>query len=182
MRFAHFCTTICSAPSRSLTPALYEKMKILILLLAIFSIDALADVDLVKVDKSDRKMYLFDDGKIVKEYSIALGSNPKGHKVQEGDERTPEGTYVLDYLKLDSAFYKAMHISYPNATDIAKAESLGVSPGGFIMIHGQRNGLGGLSLISQWFNWTNGCVALTNDEMDEFINLVKVGTQIQIQW
>jgi len=157
-------------------------MKILPILLTLFALDAFADVDLVKVDKSDRKMYLMDDGNVLMEYDIALGANPKGHKVQEGDERTPEGTYTLDYLKLDSAFHKAMHISYPNANDIAKAKSLGVSPGGFIMVHGQKNGIEWLSFISQWFNWTNGCIAVTNDEMDEFIKLVKVGTKIQIQW
>ena len=96
-------------------------MKILLSVLTLISINAFADVDLVKVDKSDRKMYLIGDGNIIKVYSIALGANPKGHKVQEGDEKTPEGSYILDYLKLDSAFYKAMHVSYPNAADIAKA-------------------------------------------------------------
>ena len=157
-------------------------MKILFLLLTLFAANAIAEVDLVKVDKSDRKMYLMVGGNVLKKYEIALGANPKGHKVQEGDEKTPEGTYTLDYLKLDSAFYKAMHVSYPNQNDIAKAKSLGVSPGGLIMVHGQRNGLGWLSFVAQWFNWTNGCIALTNDEMDGFIEMVKVGTEIQIQW
>ncbi|MCK7576030.1 MAG: L,D-transpeptidase family protein [Chromatiales bacterium] len=74
------------------------------------------------------------------------------------------------------------HVSYPHQNDVAKAKSLGVSPGGLIMVHGQRNGLGWLSFVAQWFNWTNGCIALTNDEMDGFIEMVKVGTEIQIQW
>jgi murein L,D-transpeptidase YafK len=169
------------AASLRLSQALYA-MKTLFLLLILITANAIAEVDLVKVDKSDRKMYLMVSGNVLKEYDIALGANPKGHKVQEGDEKTPEGTYTLDYLKLDSAFYKAMHVSYPNPNDIAKAKSLGVSPGGFIMVHGQRNRLGWLSFVTQWFNWTNGCIALTNDEMDEFIKLVKVGTEIQIQW
>jgi murein L,D-transpeptidase YafK len=154
-----------------------------ILLLAIFiGISAYADVDLVKVDKSDQKMYLLDGDTVVKEYHVAFGANPEGHKQREGDERTPEGEYVLDYKKEDSSFYKAMHINYPNQNDRARAKELGVSPGGFIMVHGQRNWLGWLSLVTQKFNWTNGCIALTNSEMDEFMALVKVGTKIRIEW
>ena len=127
-------------------------------------------------------MYLLDSGKVVKEYNIALGGNPKGHKQQEGDQRTPEGIYTLDYIKEDSSFYRAMHISYPNKTDINNAKELGVSPGGFIMVHGQKNKLGWLAPIAQNFNWTNGCIAIKNSEMDEFLKLVKVGTKIQISW
>ncbi len=143
---------------------------------------AQANVDLVKVDKSERKMYLLEQGKIIKEYRISLGSAPEGHKLQEGDQRTPEGTYTLDYIKEDSSFYRSMHISYPNAADKSQAQERGVSPGGFIMVHGQRNYLGWLAGIAQHFDWTNGCVAITNREMDEFLHLVSVGTKIQIQW
>lgn len=142
----------------------------------------LADVDLVRVDKSENRMYLLAGDTVVREYHVAFGANPQGHKVQEGDERTPEGTYTLDYVKEDSAFYRAMHISYPSEADIANADGLGVSPGGFIMVHGQRNWFGWFAPITQRFNWTNGCIALTNAEMDEFIALVDVGTQIQIEW
>ncbi|PHS62402.1 MAG: hypothetical protein COB09_15095 [Thalassobium sp.] len=142
----------------------------------------LQTVDLVTVDKSERKMYLLSGGKIVKEYRVALGANPQGHKQQEGDERTPEGDYTLDYKKEDSAFYRAMHVSYPNAVDVAAAKKQGVSPGGFIMVHGQRNGLGWLAPLAQYFNWTNGCIALTDAEMDEFMTLVRVGTPIRIEW
>lgn len=152
------------------------------LLLLILSFTSLAEVDLVKVDKSERKLYLLDGDKIVKEYHVSFGANPKGHKQQEGDERTPEGEYILDYKKEDSSFYRSMHISYPNDTDIANAKKIGVSPGGFIMVHGQRNWLGWLSPITQKFNWTNGCIALRNSEMDEFMALVKVGTKIKIEW
>lgn len=94
-------------------------MRILFLFLIFLTLNSFADADLVKVDKSDRRMYLMENGNIVKVYHIALGANPKGHKIQEGDEKTPEGAYILDYIKLDSAFYKAMHISYPNSNDIA---------------------------------------------------------------
>lgn len=141
-----------------------------------------ADITLVKVDKSISKMYLLDGETIVKEYQVAFGENPKGHKQQEGDEKTPEGTYTLDYKKEDSSFYRAMHISYPNQQDSENAKILGVPPGGFIMVHGQRNGLGWLAFITQQFNWTNGCIALTNKEMDEFMDLVKVRTPIKISW
>jgi murein L,D-transpeptidase YafK len=103
-----------------------------------------------------------------------------GHKQQEGDERTPEGKYLLDYKKDDSAFYKAIHISYPNQNDIENAKKRGVSPGGLIMIHGQRNGLGWLSFASQFFNWTNGCIAVTNSEMEEIWLAVDAGTPIEI--
>ncbi|GAB2195869.1 L,D-transpeptidase family protein [Sessilibacter sp. MAH4] len=127
-------------------------------------------------------MYLLSNGNIVKEFKIALGASPEGHKQQEGDERTPEGNYVLDYIKEDSAFYRAMHISYPNKNDMSNAKANGVSPGGFIMIHGQKNGFGWLSFLSQNFDWTNGCIALTNSEMDEFLELVEEGTDIQIDW
>lgn len=139
------------------------------------------DIDSVLVNKSELKMYLLAKGEKVKEYSIALGANPKGHKQQEGDERTPEGKYFLDYKKSDSSFYKAIHISYPNMEDQTKAKERGANPGGLIMIHGQKNGLGWLSWVSQNFNWTNGCIAVTNKEMDEIWNLMKVGTPIEIQ-
>lgn len=157
-------------------------MKYLMLLMLFLTNFTFADITLVKVDKSISKMYLLDGETIVKEYQMAFGENPKGHKQQEGDEKTPEGTYTLDYKKEDSSFYRAMHISYPNQQDSENAKILGVPPGGFIMVHGQRNGLGWLAFITQQFNWTNGCIALTNKEMDEFMNLVKVRTPIKISW
>ncbi len=157
-------------------------MKNTVLLALLLVSSAAFGVDLVKVDKSERKMYLLEGDEIVKEYNVALGANPKGHKQQEGDEKTPEGTYILDYKKEDSSFYRAMHISYPNEQDIENAKELGVSPGGFIMVHGQRNWLGWFSAVTQIFDWTNGCIALTNSDMDEFMQLVETGTEIQIEW
>lgn len=157
-------------------------MKYIALLTIVLTNFTFADVNLVKVEKSISKMYLLDGDKVVKEYHVAFGGEPKGHKQQEGDQKTPEGIYTLDYKKEDSSFYLAMHVSYPNETDKENAKKLGVSPGGFIMVHGQRNWLGWLAPITQLFNWTNGCIALTNDEMDEFMDLVKVGTPIQISW
>lgn len=138
-------------------------------------------IDYVLVKKSEKKMYLLSEGNTTKEYDVVFGANPKGHKQKQGDERTPEGKYILDFKKADSAFYKAIHVSYPNKRDIERAEAAGVDPGGDIMIHGQKNGFGWLSWISQWLNWTDGCIAVTNAEMDEIWELVKVGTPIEIQ-
>ena len=157
-------------------------MRYIALLTLILAAPVFAGVDLVKVDKSERKMFLLDGEKIVREYDVAFGENPKGHKQQEGDERTPEGRYTLDYKKEDSSFYRAVHVSYPNENDKANAKKLGVSPGGFIMVHGQRNWLSWFAPITQIFNWTNGCIAITNSEMDEFMELVDVGTSIEIEW
>jgi len=104
-------------------------MKIVVSLLTVlFSAFLHAEVDLVKVDKSERKMYLLRGESIVKEYKISLGANPNGHKEKEGDERTPEGIYTLDYIKEDSSFYKAMHISYPNQLDKENAKKKGINP------------------------------------------------------
>lgn len=103
-----------------------------------------AKVDLVRVLKGERKLQLLAGTQVLREFPVALGGNPLGHKQQEGDRRTPEGRYLLDYKKADSAFYKAIHISYPNGADLAAARKRGVAPGGQIMIHGQKNGLGAL--------------------------------------
>ncbi|MEZ5553814.1 MAG: L,D-transpeptidase family protein [Pseudomonadales bacterium] len=138
------------------------------------------NADQVRVVKSEARMYLLRDGEAFRSYRVAFGANPTGHKQREGDERTPEGWYVLDYKKADSAFYKAIHISYPNEADRDRATHQGHDPGGAIMIHGQRNGLGWLAWLTQKFNWTDGCIAVTNAEMDEIWNLVEPGTPIEI--
>ncbi len=137
--------------------------------------------DSVLVIKSESKLYLMKDGRILKAYHVAFGANPKGPKQQGGDERTPEGKYVLDHKKANSSFYKAIHISYPNANDKKRAKEKGVSPGGQIMIHGQKNNFGWLSFITQCFNWTDGCIAVSNSDMDEIWNSVDVGTPIEIK-
>ncbi|WP_293266092.1 L,D-transpeptidase family protein [Neptunomonas sp.] len=157
-------------------------MKYLILLALFMTTCAMAEVDLVKVNKSSQKMFLISNGKVIREYPVAFGANPEGHKQQEGDQKTPKGVYTLDYKKEDSSFYRAMHISYPNQADKNRATEKGFSAGGFIMVHGQRNWLGWFSSITQQFNWTNGCIALTNSEIDEFMELVSVGTPIRIEW
>ena len=137
-------------------------------------------VDFVRVVKSERKLMLLSGGQVIREFKVALGGNPAGHKQQEGDQRTPEGSYTLDYKKSDSAFYKAIHISYPNPDDMAAAKERGVRPGGQIMIHGQKNDPGRFAFLSEFVNWTNGCIALKNDEMDELWGQVTEGTKIEI--
>ncbi|MGF1753421.1 L,D-transpeptidase family protein [Vibrio makurazakiensis] len=140
-------------------------------------------VALVKVDKSKRRLYLMDEEDVViREYRIALGKDPKGHKLHEGDNRTPEGNYRLEYVTEESGFYRSVHISYPHRADIIRAGVYGLSPGGNIKIHGLKNGESKSPDFIQSFDWTNGCIALTNSEMDEFIELVEMGTPIHIEW
>ncbi len=156
----------------------------LLFALLVFGISSLACAepfaDLVRVSKTEHKLQVFSAGKVLHEFKVSLGRNPNGHKTQEGDGKTPEGTYSLDYKKSDSAFHKAIHISYPNANDIAVAKSRGVNPGGQVMIHGQKNGFGWLSFVSQRFDWTNGCIALSNDDMETLWILVREGTSVEI--
>jgi murein L,D-transpeptidase YafK len=137
-------------------------------------------ITLVRVLKNEHKLQLIAGDNLIREFHVVFGENPQGHKMQEGDGRTPEGLYTLDYKKRDSSFHRAIHISYPNAKDIAAANVRNVRPGGQIMIHGQKNGLGWLSSISQRFNWTNGCVALSDADMDVVWMLVKEGTPIEV--
>ena len=132
-------------------------------------------IDKVYVDKSERVLKLLSGDRVIKTYHIALG-----HKRQEGDERTPTGSYILDYKNENSNYYRSIHVSYPNAADKAQAKKRGVSAGGDIMIHGQKNGLGHLAAITQQRDWTDGCIAVTNDEMDEIMSVYKAGMPIEI--
>lgn len=144
------------------------------------SIPSTLIVDKVFVDKSERILKLLSKDTVVKSYRIALGDSPIGHKHQQGDQRTPVGYYTLDYKNENSIAHRSIHVSYPNAADKAQAKSRGVNPGGDIMIHGQMNGFGHLAGLNQQRDWTDGCIAVTNDEMDEIMAAVKVGTAIEI--
>lgn len=139
-------------------------------------------VTLVKVDKSKRRMYLLKGDEVVQEFRIALGKEPQGHKRFEGDNRTPEGEYTLDYIMERSEFYRSVHINYPRSSDRQWAAENDVDPGGNIKIHGIKNGERRAPGFVQSFDWTDGCIALTNQNMDEFIQLVKMGTPIHIEW
>ena len=137
-------------------------------------------IDKVFVDKSERRLQLLSGNEVIKSYHVALGGNPIGHKQRQGDKRTPIGSYTLDYKNEKSKFYRSIHVSYPNATDKARAKALGISAGGDIMIHGQQNGKGALAVDTQKLDWTEGCIAVTNAEMDEIMAAVKLGTPIEI--
>ena len=145
------------------------------------SVQSSEKADLVIVIKSEYKLYLIKEGKLFAAYPVVFGANPKGHKQQQGDNRTPEGEYILDYKNVNSKYYKSIHISYPNSEDRESARKRGVSPGGDIMIHGQPNKWGKFSSITQLFNWTNGCIALSDSDMDAVWNAVDPGTPIQIR-
>jgi len=138
--------------------------------------------DQVVVEKSKRKLTLIRDGELMREYRIKLGKRPRGHKVRQGDERTPEGSYFLDWRNPNSRFYKSIHISYPNKRDIRFARLGGYDPGGMIMIHGQPNHIRSAKFKEQYLSrdWTNGCIAVQNHEMDEIWRLVRHGTPIKI--
>ena len=137
--------------------------------------------DAIIVEKSERRLLLMRDGAVLGEYSVALGSSPLGDKEQEGDGRTPEGRYTVDYKNAASAFHLSLHISYPNAADRREAEGRGVSPGGDIMIHGLPNRLGFLGPLHRLFDWTEGCIAVTNGEIEDIWTRVAVGTPIEIR-
>lgn len=139
-------------------------------------------IDLVRVDKSKRRMYLIRQDVVVHEFRIALGARPKGHKLWEGDQRTPEGLYLLDFVIEHSSFYRSIHIDYPNQNDIEWANYKGINPGGDIKIHGIKNGDKRKPEYVQSFDWTNGCIAITNDEMDTLLSVVDPGTPILIEW
>ena len=138
-------------------------------------------VDRVVVYKKERKLTLLSQGKEVKSFKIALGAEPVGPKSQHGDHRTPEGSYILDSRNPNSHFYKAFHISYPNSKDAAAARKLRVSPGGDIMLHGLPTEYAWVGKQHTLHDWTDGCIAVTNEEMDELWDLVRVGTPIDIK-
>ena len=136
--------------------------------------------DFVLIDKSERKLWLYQGGRVIRTYSgLQYGDAPKGHKRFQGDERTPEGRYTIDYGNAQSSYYLSLHINYPNDADRAYARARGRSPGGDIFIHGQPNGLPFDARVPG--DWTDGCIALTNAEMAELWTLIPNGTPIEIQ-
>ena len=141
-----------------------------------------ARADRVVVDKSDRTLWLLEGADTLKAYRVSFGAAPDdGHKQREGDERTPEGTYALDWRNAESCCYRSLHVSYPDPEDVARARAEAVSPGGMIMIHGLTNGLGWLGRLHRFADWTDGCIAVTNPEMAEIWDAVPNGTPIEIR-
>lgn len=137
--------------------------------------------DQVVVVKSERTLTLLSRGKVLRTYKVALGGTPVGAKEQQGDHKTPEGRYILDRRNAKSRFYKSIHISYPNEQDRKRAKKRGVSAGGDIMIHGLPNGFGWLDSAHRAQDWTDGCIAVTDAEIDEIWELVADGTPVEIR-
>jgi murein L,D-transpeptidase YafK len=138
-------------------------------------------VDRVVVIKSQRRLYLMRDGRALREMDIALGLAPAGHKTKSGDSRTPEGVYMLDTRNPGSDFFLSMHVSYPNAADTARAASLGVDPGGQIMIHGLPNDMRYDESHYQGWDWTDGCIAVSNADMIDIWLMTPDKTPIEIR-
>lgn len=139
-----------------------------------------APVTSIVVDKSRRVLTVYNGTKPLKTYRIALGGNPEGHKQHEGDLRTPEGRYIIDAKNPNSSFHLSLRISYPNRTDTQRARRKGLSPGGAIMIHGTPEGLATLNAVGFYRDWTAGCIAVTNAEIEEIFAATRVGTPIVI--
>jgi len=138
-------------------------------------------IDRIVVEKTARRLSIFRDGKQIKTYRVALGRNPVGSKQEEGDMKTPEGIYKIDGRNAQSSFHLALHISYPSDNDNARAAERGVSAGFDIMIHGIRNGLGWIGAFHRWKDWTVGCIALTDEEIEELWRVTPDGTTIEIR-
>ncbi len=168
------------------------KAKIIILMLLALSMAAcgsqndrlLTDnlkADKIVIEKSKRKLSLLSGGQELKSYKVALGGNPTGPKIKEGDGKTPEGLYLIDKHNPASSFHLSLHISYPSESDRQRARRHGVRPGGDIMIHGIKNGLGFIGSLHRLVNWTQGCIAVTNTEIEEIYKAVPDGTPIEIR-
>lgn len=143
--------------------------------------EANAEVDYIVVQKADRVVSLWKQGRIIKTYPIlAFGADPRGHKMREGDEKTPEGTYYIDGKHPSQNFQKFLNISYPNEVDKARAKQMGVPAGGNVGIHGDRGGISGFFQRMDK-NWTDGCIAMRNADIEEIFAKVEVGTPIMIK-
>jgi murein L,D-transpeptidase YafK len=139
-----------------------------------------APADKIIVRKSEHRMTLWREGRPLKSYAVALGRGGSGPKMREGDNKVPEGLYRISGRNPESTFYRALRISYPEPSDIASARARGDMPGSDIMIHGIRNGFGWLGALHRHFDWTAGCIAVTDREMDEIWRSVPDGTPIAI--
>lgn len=125
-------------------------------------------------------MFLMQKNKIIKKYKIALSSSKKGHKERQGDKKTPEGIYKISGRHISNRFHRSIHISYPNKIDLLNAKKNEYSAGGDIMIHGIKKGLGWIGSLHRLVNWTHGCIAVTNDEIDEIWKLIPNNITIKI--
>uniref|UniRef100_C6E9J8 ErfK/YbiS/YcfS/YnhG family protein n=1 Tax=Geobacter sp. (strain M21) TaxID=443144 RepID=C6E9J8_GEOSM len=136
--------------------------------------------DKILIEKKARRLTLLSKGEVIKSYKISLGENPNGPKERQGDNKTPEGIYRIDSRNNDSQYHLSLHISYPNEQDKRRAKQLGVSPGGNVMIHGMRNGFSWFGEHHTSIDWTKGCIAVTDEEIQEIAELVPIGTVVEI--
>ena len=137
--------------------------------------------DKIVIVKSAHTMSLISGSRVLRTYKVALGRDPVGPKTRAGDHKTPEGDYVIDAKKSQSKFHLALHISYPNGADRERALRDNVDPGSDVEIHGLENGLGWIGGLQRHFDWTDGCIAVTDHEMDEIWKAVSVGTPVEIR-
>lgn len=167
---AAFTVTVERKPVDQIAPAVQSSKRL-----------GVDPIDKVLVLKTSRQLQLISGGEPLKSYRISLGKQPQGTKAREGDKRTPEGFYWLDWRKVSDRFNLAMHVSYPNISDSARARREGVPPGSMIMIHGTPID----EEYPEWYfatlDWTDGCIAMKNDDMREVWSLVKDGTMIEIR-
>lgn len=140
----------------------------------------ISKIDRILVEKEKRLMSVFCKQKLLKTYKISLGGNPIGHKVQEGDQKTPEGIYRISAKYPQSQYHRGLYISYPNDQDRKTARKIGLSPGGQILVHGLGKEFGWIGKLHIKSDWTLGCVAVTNEEIEEIFNATVVGTPIEI--
>jgi murein L,D-transpeptidase YafK len=138
-------------------------------------------IDNIVVYKSKRQLLVYSNGQLLKTYKISLGRQPVGAKEFEGDKKTPEGIYFINDKSQNSRYHKNLGISYPDKNDIKNANRLGKSAGSDIKIHGLRNKMGFVGKFHRWFDWTLGCIAVTNEEIDELYRAIKIGTRIEIK-
>ena len=135
-------------------------------------------VDRILVDKSDRELFLFRDGRMLRRYEMSLGFSPEGDKVRQGDGRTPEGVFRIDRRNERSAYYLSLGLDYPHPEDVERASAGGYSPGGDIFIHGQPPGIEGRHRLAM--DWTAGCIAVSNATIEELWRVVPIGTEVEI--
>jgi murein L,D-transpeptidase YafK len=138
-------------------------------------------IDSIVVYKSKEEMHVYADGKLLKKYSISIGKSPRGDKEYEGDNKTPEGLYIINDKNPNSSFYKNLGISYPDSRHKANARKIGKPAGGDIKIHGMSKDFSWIGKFHRFSNWTNGCIAVTNEEMEELYNAVRIGASINIK-
>jgi murein L,D-transpeptidase YafK len=141
----------------------------------------MALADSIVIDKRAHRLTLYHMGRPMRTYLVALGADPDKDKLGAGDRRTPEGLFFIERRNPYSQYHLSLQISYPDSSHRARAEAMGVSPGGNIMIHGLPNGKGSTGAFHRTVDWTNGCVALTDEEMDEIWSVVPIGTPVLIR-